>query len=167
MIKAELGPAVFSKNRYYRYKLTREWNVKLPCVAWIGLNPSTADEEALDNTLRRCVNFSAAWGYGSFVMLNLFALRTKDPAVMKNGKNPVGRFNDTFILATCEAIIKQDGKVIACWGTHGKFMDRGETVRTMLDSRSIPLHNIGLNGDGSPCHPLYLPNGLEPQAWPR
>src|SRR5436190_22946192 len=86
----EAGQATLSECRRYRYTLTRVWDESYPRIAWIGLNPSTADENVLDPTLRRVVRFSMDWGFGSFTMLNLFALRATDPVVMKAHFEPVG-----------------------------------------------------------------------------
>lgn len=41
----------------YRYTLTRVWDAALPTITFVLLNPSTADAEQLDPTLRRCVSF--------------------------------------------------------------------------------------------------------------
>lgn len=70
--------ARFSDCRRYRYTLTRRF-ADGPTVAFIGLNPSTADEHADDPTIRRCLGFAKRWGYGELVMLNLYALRSTDP----------------------------------------------------------------------------------------
>jgi hypothetical protein len=51
-------------------------------VVWIGLNPSIADEQQLDPTLRRILGFTKQLGLQRFVMLNLFALVSTDPQVM-------------------------------------------------------------------------------------
>ena len=73
----------FSPDRVYRYTLLHSWadmlSPELKTIAWIALNPSTADENQLDPTLRRIRVFSAAWGYNSFMMLNAFAFRATDP----------------------------------------------------------------------------------------
>lgn len=51
--------------RVYRFNLHRRW-AEGSTLLWIMLNPSIADEHVLDPTLRRCENFSRAWGYAGF-----------------------------------------------------------------------------------------------------
>ncbi len=81
------GCAIFSDCWKYRYTLVRNWDSSLQRLAIIGLNPSTADAVKDDPTIRRCKHFAQAHGYGSFVMLNLFALRSTDPSrPLKNSK---------------------------------------------------------------------------------
>ena len=99
---------VFSPDRRYRYTLIHRWDESLNPghgIAWICLNPSTADEHQLDPTLRRIRDFSAVWGYAFFVMLNLFAWRATDPAGIKAAADPIGPDNDRWIAhwsARCE-----------------------------------------------------------------
>ena len=62
----------------YRYDLWRVWDSQKENVCFIGLNPSTADENKDDPTIRRCMAFAMAWGYGSLCMLNLFAFRATE-----------------------------------------------------------------------------------------
>ena len=64
--------ATFSSCRTYRYSLSRIWDKKKKYVLFVGLNPSTADEEVDDPTIRRCINYAKNWGYGGFLMVNLF-----------------------------------------------------------------------------------------------
>src|SRR5512133_2959068 len=90
--------ATFSRDRRYRYSLWREWNRDLSRVAFVMLNPSTADEARLDPTIRRCLGYAHAWGCGSFVVGNLFALRSTDPAALYRADDPVGRANDAALL---------------------------------------------------------------------
>jgi hypothetical protein len=86
-----MNPCTFSPCRRYRYVLHHDWTDLLDSpggyVAWIGLNPSTADEQQLDPTLRRVRSFTASMGYRRFVMLNLFGLRATDPKVMLAASN--------------------------------------------------------------------------------
>ena len=89
--------ATFSPCRKYRYTLGRIWNEKAPTACWILLNPSTADERQLDPTLRRCVGFSRAWGFGSMVVVNIFAFRSPYPSNMYAALDPVGPKNDQHI----------------------------------------------------------------------
>ena len=64
--------AVLSPCRQYRYALWRKW-ADGPQVLFVMLNPSTADESVDDPTIRRCISFAKAWGFGSLSVGNLFA----------------------------------------------------------------------------------------------
>lgn len=66
--------AEFSPCRRYRYVLWRTWDPAAGSVNFIGLNPSTADEQVDDPTIRCCIGFARDWGYGGLVMTNLFAI---------------------------------------------------------------------------------------------
>src|SRR4051812_15620668 len=67
--------AEFSPCRRYRFALWRRWDSG-PQVLFAMLNPSTADETTNDPTIRRCIGFARAWGFGSLAVGNLFAFRT-------------------------------------------------------------------------------------------
>jgi len=94
---AVAATAVFSHSRVYRYALTRQWNPGLPWLAYIGLNPSVADEFADDPTITRCRNRAYRLGAGGIVMLNLFAVRATNPRRMDSHPNPEGFDNDRVI----------------------------------------------------------------------
>lgn len=150
--------ADFSPCRRYRYTLWRQWLGGTGYVMFIGLNPSTADEVQDDPTVRRCINYAKAWGYGSLCMTNIFAWRATDPRDMKAQDDPVGPENDMH-LRECA---NHASIVIAAWGTHGAHMNRGAQVRAMLPE----LKCLRLTKHGYPAHPLYLPKTLTPQPWP-
>ena len=59
----------------YRYSLRRLWDEKRPGVLWVMLNPSTADANADDPTVRRCMGYARSWGCGSIEVVNLCAWR--------------------------------------------------------------------------------------------
>jgi len=149
--------ATLSPCRKYRYQLWRWWDTSLPKVMFVGLNPSTADESEDDHTIRRCINFAKSWGYGGLFMVNLFAYRTKDPAVMMATPDPVGEFNDYELLSTYNVV----DLAVACWGTNGSFMDRDKAVREMLPD----LHVLVLTKHGHPGHPARLSKSLKPFIW--
>ena len=122
--------------------------------AFVGLNPSTADEDGPDPTVKRCMNYAARWGYGRFVMLNLFAFRATDPRAMMAEPDPVGEDNDRFILARgLEADL-----VIAAWGNHGLHRGRWKEVALLIPG----LHALKITRQGQPSHPLYLKGDLMP-----
>ena len=89
--------AFFSKDRIYRYALWRIWDYDLPKVLFIGLNPSTADEFKNDPTIRRCMRYSYDWGYGGYIMGNIFGYRSTDPRNLKKVKDPIGLDNDFWL----------------------------------------------------------------------
>lgn len=103
--------AILSEDRKYRYILSRTWDETKPTVLFIGLNPSTADENEDDPTIRRCIIFAKSWGYGGLIMANLFAFRTTNPQGLYSEKNPVGSENDYYI-PICK--IKLDRKSHLC-----------------------------------------------------
>lgn len=144
--------AEFSPCRRWRYSLFREFDGGSNCIAFIGLNPSTADETTNDPTVSRCIRFAQQWGYGSMYMLNIFAWRDTDPRGMKAAKDPVGPGNHDEILTICGAV----GTVVACWGVHGAFLQRGQSVANELLLNGVQLQCFGITKDGHPKHPLYL-----------
>jgi len=150
--------AHFSRCRRFRYALWREWDVELPAVLMIGLNPSTADATNNDPTIRRCIGFARDWGFGAVWVLNLFAFRATYPGDLKAAVDPVGPRNDEWV----RRVARQVDRVVAVWGNHGAFLDRSTRVRSMLGER---LDVIRLNAGGEPAHPLYLPKGLQPVKW--
>ena len=159
---AEQRGTFFSADRVYRYTLWREWGTgTLPIlqpnhgansyVMFIGLNPSTADETKDDPTIRKCIGFAKRWGFGSLCMTNLFAYRSTDPRKMKDHPNPIGDDNDLW-LACCA---RSAGMIVAAWGRDGQHLKRDLAVMQILKD----VHCLGLNNDGSPKHPLYVPYG--------
>jgi len=148
-----LSGAVFSPCRSYRYVLWRTWDDKLPRVNFVGLNPSTADEVSDDPTMRRCRRFAEHWGFGGFIMTNLFAFRATKPSDLRGAADPIGSDNDLWLTrASGEAQI-----VVFAWGVHGAFLGRNEVIIRQIGSGG---HCIGLTKHGHPAHPLYLRNGL-------
>ncbi len=165
--------ATFSPCRTWRYALWRRWNdsriVEIDnsdvgpdfqrMVAFVGLNPSTADEMDDDKTITRCINFAKSWGFDGLCMLNLFAFCTKDPKILKRAPDPIGPENDECLRRA----IGLFGKVVAAWGNDGVFRNRHYGVRHfMWPSR---MWHLGLTKTGCPKHPLYLKATTQPIRW--
>lgn len=123
---------------------------------FIGLNPSTADETINDPTIRRCIGYARSWGFGGLYMLNLFASRATKPQDLKKAADPVGPENNNFL----KRYLDPAGLNIACWGAHGAFMDRGETVIKLLGRENLSC--LGVTQQGHPKHPLYLRRDIKP-----
>ncbi len=145
------GTADFSRCGVYRYGLTRRW-ADGESVLWIMLNPSTADADVLDPTIRRCVGFSQAWGFGGLEVVNLYAIRSTDPDRIYTDADPIGDRNDQAIGAA----VARCRLVIAAWGVHGAHNDRGGSTARMLRAYGTELYCLGVTKDGHPRHPLYL-----------
>lgn len=157
----ETSTALFSPCGLYRYVLRRRWDDG-PVCNFVMLNPSTADEAKNDPTVARCLNRARAWGFGSLVVTNLFAIRSTDPRILRQHADPVGPINDVVIESEAAAA----GLVIAAWGHHGMFGNRVGNVLKLMDEKRIHLHALKVSElTGQPCHPLYLPYDLTPQRW--
>ena len=156
---------IFSPDRSYRYVLRRQCGGFAPetrrRIAWIGLNPSTADEVTLDQTLAAVCRYSEKWGFSEVVMLNLFAFRATDPRDLKRAMEPIGPDNNQHLLAEVGAA----DRVIACWGEHGRFLGRDKKVSDLLAATGIAFHCLLKNKTGTPHHPLYLKAGLKPKPF--
>jgi hypothetical protein len=153
--------ALFSKCRTYRYALWRVWDERKRHAVFIMLNPSTADEVANDPTVERCQRRAISMGTGGVWVVNLFALRSTDPAALYSHPEPIGQDNDQAILIAAKAA----GVVICAWGKHGNFMNRGQAVADKLKAAGITTHYLELNKDGTPKHPLYVGYAKQPQPW--
>src|SRR5579883_1277250 len=139
----------------YRYNLWRVWDATLPKVTFILLNPSTADATLDDPTVRRCVGFARAWGFGSLELVNLFAYRATHPRQLKTAPDPVGPANDDAILRA----VNSAQLVIVGWGTHGRLYSRDRAILRLLPDS---IHCLGVTETGLPCHPLYLKRETAP-----
>ena len=143
----------------YRYHLRREWDLDLPRVAFIMLNPSTADDKKDDPTIRRCIEFAKAWGYGGIDVVNLFAYRATNPKELKKASNPIGPDNDGNLLA----VANMADKVICAWGTNGEMFGRSWRVIEKLRKEGVTPLCLDKTKKGHPKHPLYLKGDVTPK----
>lgn len=144
--------AIYSIDMKYRYLLERIWDKSKPLCIWCMLNPSTATEFNNDPTIERCEVRSNMLGMGGYIILNLFAYRSKDPNQLLWIKDPVGAYNDLLI----DENIQRGNRVILAWGTKGRLFNRGNIVMERFRLNKIPIFAFRLNKDGTPNHPLYI-----------
>lgn len=157
--------AIFSMDRArtYRYWLIRTWVAswdweKHKAVAFIMLNPSTADAFKNDPTVERCERRARAMKYDGLIVGNIFALRSTDPKALYRHDDPVGPENDEHLLR----IASRAARIVCGWGTHGALRDRGARVIELL-SNVQSLYCLHQTVDGNPAHPLYLSYDLKPK----
>jgi hypothetical protein len=154
--------AVFSPCGEYRYVLRREWDARRRPLVYLMLNPSTADETLDDPTMRKCIGFAHRAGRGGIVVVNLFALRSRNPATLLRHPRPIGPNNDDWIrreTTTTDA-------VVVGWGANVRVHRARE--REVLSMIKRPLLALGVTKDGHPCHPgrIGYANTLRPWAVP-
>lgn len=159
------GGAQFDPTETYRYSLWRDFeNGQASMLRFVMLNPSTADAEQDDPTIRRCMGFARDWGFGGVLVVNLFALRATNPRELRRHPDPIGPDNDSHIEWALQPG-SSDGEpplALAAWGAHGEFMGRGKAVL-----RRYPfLRALGLTAAGEPRHPLYLRRDAVPVQVP-
>ena len=153
------GGAVFSRDRRYRYRLWRRWDRARPLVAFVMLNPSTADGRCDDPTIRRCVAFARSWGFGGAEIVNLFAYRATDPRALLRVHDPVGRRNGRYLRSA----VFRAALVVAAWGANTLVGHERAAALAALSPRRPRC--LGVTRDGHPRHPLYLRSDVRPQPF--
>jgi hypothetical protein len=156
--------AIISPCGLYRYELRRRWAFG-NSVIFIGLNPSTADASVDDATIKTCVRYAKRWGSGSLIMLNLFALRSRDPKALLKAIDPIGPETDDYIRL---AMVPRPVHVVAAWGAFPIARERARRIAeivSVVGRQMTYLSCLVKNADGSPHHPLYLPSDLTPQPY--
>lgn len=148
--------ASFSACGKYRYSLTRTFGGADGRAVFIMLNPSTADATQDDPTIRRCIGFAKAWNCGELVVLNLFAIRATDPAVMLADADPEGPDNEEHFRRYLAGAQHAETIIVCAWGAHGKHRNQGRKVMGWLQRWDITPECLGVTKDGQPKHPLYL-----------
>ncbi|MGF6609376.1 hypothetical protein OKW45_004298 [Paraburkholderia sp. WSM4175] len=161
--------AILSECGTYRYRLERriETAVTSHTVAYIGMNPSTADATLDDATVRKWRGFTIRYGGSHFVVGNLFAYRATDVCELAAARDPVGPENDEHL----RAIMANADVVIPCWGIREKvpraLRYRFDQVEAMLLDSGRQIKTFGFSKYGDPLHPLRLAYSTPLVDWSR
>lgn len=153
--------AVISACGRYRYQLTRAWGAG-PRLAFVMLNPSTANASTDDPTIRRCARFARDAGYDGLLVGNLFAWRATNPLELRTVADPIGPENDTALAE----IVSMVSMVVCAWGSRGTFQKRDERVLRLIRNAGREPQCLRVSTKGFPEHPLYLPACLRPIPMP-
>lgn len=167
----QMSLAVMDEAEVYRYRLARTWDIEnKKTTVFVMLNPSTADQDVDDPTIRRCVGFAKSNGSGKVEIVNLFAYRATKPEHLALADDPVGNQNDYVIRQLFESDFT--GPVIVGWGGSRhkvKRVNSGHRVGAVMDlakETNRPLYCFGETKNGDPRHPLYLPKDAEMHPFP-
>lgn len=152
--------AIISDCGRYRYRLERrccEGMAGAKTAAIIMVNPSTADAEQDDPTIRKIKGFANRNGWGRVIVGNLFAYRATDIRDLARVVDPVGRENAQHIAR----ILHDADVVVFAWGPVAKqpkyhrHLWRAVDTATRLAGKE-PM-SIGSPAKcGHPKHPLML-----------
>lgn len=158
--------AVLSPCGRHRYTLTRDVSSHAADVVpprgrvlFVMLNPSTADAEKDDPTIRKCRGFAERWGFASLEVVNLFSFRATDPDDLWRSAERNTETSDGHIIAAVE----RAETVVMAFGAKAKAAGRGDVVEDLIRRRLRVLgrrdwlHSIGMPAkSGAPQHPLML-----------
>ncbi len=148
--------ARLSVSGMHRYWLLRKWDETLPTVVFCMLNPSTADDKKDDPTVSKCITLSTNNGYGTVVIVNLYAIRSSNPAAIQAAGDAVGQDNDIVITSMCD-----HRDVVCAWGSRASDPARIRHVRDIIKTCASKTLMIGRNQDNSPSHPLYAQSSAQ------
>ncbi len=157
--------ATFGVEGRYRYDLTRPVTTRaageaLRLLLWIMLNPSVAGAEKDDLTVKKCVGFSAQFGFHALVIVNLFALVSTNPDGLFTAADPIGPENDAYI----DRHVAEADQIIVAWGDSiewnsrslpAAMRDRHKRVLARLSGKDV-RHLGTLTRGGMPRHPSRI-----------
>lgn len=158
--------AKFSPCRRYRYVLWRTWDPSKAVLVFLMLNPSTANEEDDDATTKKIMRIVANQGYGGIRIVNLFAVRHRNPEILLEMADPIGPDNDRTLR---EEIAR--GRTIVCaWGNGGtgklRALVKLRAIKVMRLLMGAETRALSVTQDGEPGHPLFLSDESVPVVWP-
>lgn len=141
----------------YRYILGTRGKNPLICI---GINPSTARPDDLDNTLKSVERIALGNGFDSFIMFNVYAQRATDPDSMERQCNwQLHREN----LAAFRYVLSISDKP-AVWAAWGTIIEKRDYLPKCLQDMLAAGEEYGamwycagaVSKKGHPHHPLYL-----------
>ena len=144
----------------YRYILGTRGEWPLICI---GINPSTAAPDDLDNTLRSVARIAASNGYDSWIMFNVYAQRATRPDDMDREMNAALHREN---MRAFEYILSRvgPGRRPAVWAAWGAIIEKRPYLKDCLRDMASLGSSFGaewlcagkLSVKGHPHHPLYL-----------
>ncbi len=150
---------LYAPNFYseYRYILGTRGENPLICI---GINPSTAEPEHLDNTLKSVERIALGNGFDSFIMFNVYAQRATNPDAMERELNPALHRENLEAFRYVLSLSRRN----AVWAAWGAIIEKRKflpgCVRDMLlageESGAEWFCAGAITKKGHPHHPLYL-----------
>ena len=134
-------PTIFSPCRTWRYTLERVWappegyRGAREVAAFIGLNPSTADEVKNDPTVTRCINYARRWGFhGNVHAEHLRPAVNRSPGPLP-APGSIGPETNHYLTEVVQR--REVSLVVAAWGNHGALLSRGWNVINLVRNSGV------------------------------
>ena len=159
--------AIISADEKYRYRLWRVWAENLATMVFVLQNPSTASADTDDPTIRKCIGFAKQAGFGSIIVMNVFAYRATDERELLTVTDPIGPLNREHLQAARSTPLLS--RLVAAWGN--RFGPKKKSIfRTgYCHAANICVSNgaycLGTTKSGDPKHPLMLPYATKMTKW--
>ena len=155
----DIGKWIYAPNFYSEYRYILGTRGKNPLIC-IGINPSTAQPNALDNTLKSVERIALGNGFDSFIMFNVYAQRATNPDDMEHSCNRM-LHNENMKAFRYVLSISDSPVVWAAWGT---IIEKREYLPSCLKDMLEAGKKYGtkwccagaVSKRGHPHHPLYL-----------
>ena len=155
----DIGKWIYAPNFYSEYRYILGTRGKNPLIC-IGINPSTAQPDDLDNTLKSVERIALGNGFDSFIMFNVYAQRATSPDDMEKECNLLLHKEN---LEAFRYVLSISDKP-AVWAAWGAIIEKRKylpgCVRDMLavgEEYGASWYCAGaITKKGHPHHPLYL-----------
>ena len=150
---------LYAPNFYSEYRYILGTRGKKPLIC-IGINPSTAEPDNLDNTLKSVERIALGNGFDSFIMFNVYAQRATDPDSMEKECN-LALHNENLQAFSYVLSISEKPAVWAAWGAiiekRGYLADCVRDMVQVGQKYGAQWYCAGaITQKGHPHHPLYL-----------
>ena len=150
---------LYAPNFYSEYRYLLGTRGKNPLIC-IGINPSTAKPDALDNTLKSVERIALGNGFDSFLMFNVYAQRATSPDDMEKVYNPALHREN---LDAFRYILSISDKP-AVWAAWGAIIEKRAYLPGCVRDLVQAGEEFGagwycagaITKKGHPHHPLYL-----------
>lgn len=165
--------AVISTCGRYRYRLERVMNrdprvtiAKPRTVLWVMLNPSTADADTDDPTIRKCRGFSTRWGFQRMLVGNLFAYRETMPERLWRAREALEDIIGPETNARLAVMAAEADQVIYAWGNQAEWWpERADEVARTIRRINPEVYILGYTASGQPMHPGRIAYATERCPW--
>lgn len=154
---------LFVPNNYTEFRYILGTKGKNPLIC-IGINPSTAKPDCLDNTLKSVERIALHNGFDSFIMFNVYAQRATNPSDMDKELNHELHRENMNAFRHILKTARENGSLPCVWASWGNII----TTRKYLTACLSDMIEIGKDYEanwvccgkvsklGHPHHPLYL-----------